>query len=98
MQRSPKRALLSALGFGDGNFDKSIVGIANAYSTITPCNSGVDILATRDERTARAAGAMPQKFGTIIISDGISIGTEGMKCSLVSCEVIANSIEKVRLS
>jgi dihydroxy-acid dehydratase len=95
VQRSPNRALLRAVGFGDGDFDKPIVGIANAYSTITPCNSGLDILATRAEQAAKAAGAMPQKFGTITISDGISMGTEGMKCSLVSREVIADSIETV---
>jgi dihydroxy-acid dehydratase len=95
VQRSPNRALLRAVGFGDGDFDKPIVGIANAYSTITPCNSGLDILATRAEHAASAAGAMPQKFGTITISDGISMGTEGMKCSLVSREVIADSIETV---
>ncbi len=95
VQRSPNRAMLRAVGFGDKDFDKPIVGIANAYSTITPCNSGLDILATRAEYAARAAGAMPQKFGTITISDGISMGTEGMKCSLVSREVIADSIETV---
>ena len=95
VQRSPNRAMLRAVGFGDGDFDKPIVGIANAYSTITPCNAGLDILATRAEHAARAAGVMPQKFGTITISDGISMGTEGMKCSLVSREVIADSIETV---
>jgi dihydroxy-acid dehydratase len=95
VQRSPNRAMLRAVGFGDGDFDKPIVGIANAYSTITPCNAGLDTLATRAEDAARAAGAMPQKFGTITISDGISMGTEGMKCSLVSREVIADSIETV---
>ena len=80
VQRSPNRAMLRAVGFGDGDFDKPIVGIANAYSTITPCNAGLDTLATRAEHATRAAGAMPQKFGTITISDGISMGTEGMKC------------------
>ena len=95
VQRSPNRAMLRAVGFGDGDFDKPIVGIANAYSTITPCNAGLDTLATRAEHAARAAGVMPQTFGTITISDGISMGTEGMKCSLVSREVIADSIETV---
>ena len=95
VQRSPNRAMLRAVGFGDGDFDKPIVGIANAYSTITPCNAGLDSLATRAEQAIRTAGAMPQKFGTITISDGISMGTEGMKCSLVSREVIADSIETV---
>ncbi len=95
VQRSPNRAMLRAVGFGDGDFNKPIVGIANAYSTITPCNAGLGTLATRAEQAARAAGAMPQMFGTITISDGISMGTEGMKCSLVSREVIADSIETV---
>jgi dihydroxy-acid dehydratase len=95
VQRSPNRAMLRAVGFGDNDFNKPIVGIANAYSTITPCNAGLGILATRAEQAAHAAGAMPQMFGTITISDGISMGTEGMKCSLVSREVIADSIETV---
>ena len=95
VQRSPNRAMLRAVGFGDGDFDKPIVGIANAYSTITPCNAGLGTLAARAEQATLAAGAMPQMFGTITISDGISMGTEGMKCSLVSREVIADSIETV---
>ena len=95
VQRSPNRAMLRAVGFGDGDFNKPIVGIANAYSTITPCNAGLGTLAARAELAAHAAGAMPQIFGTITISDGISMGTEGMKCSLVSREVIADSIETV---
>ncbi len=95
VQRSPNRAMLRAVGFGDDDFNKPIVGIANAYSTITPCNAGLGTLATRAEQAAHAAGAMPQMFGTITISDGISMGTEGMKCSLVSREVIADSIETV---
>ncbi|MGN6390820.1 MAG: dihydroxy-acid dehydratase [Gemmatimonadales bacterium] len=93
VQRTPNRAMLRAVGFGDGDFGKPIVGIANAYSTITPCNAGLDVLAGRAEAAVRAAGAMPQVFGTITVSDGISMGTEGMKYSLVSREVIADSIE-----
>ncbi|MBF6560089.1 MAG: dihydroxy-acid dehydratase [Candidatus Binataceae bacterium] len=93
VQRSPNRAMLRAVGFGDGDFEKPIIGVANAYSTITPCNLGLNILAGRAETAARAAGAMPQTFGTITVSDGISMGTEGMKYSLVSREVIADSIE-----
>src|SRR5256712_4104291 len=93
IQRSPNRAMLRAVGFGDRDFDKPIVGIANAYSTITPCNLGLDGLARRAEAALRAAGVMPQMFGTITVSDGISMGTEGMKYSLVSREVIADSIE-----
>jgi dihydroxy-acid dehydratase len=93
VQRSPNRAMLRAVGFGDGDFSKPIIGIANAYSTITPCNLGLNDLARRAEEAAHQAGAMPQMFGTITVSDGISMGTEGMKYSLVSREVIADSIE-----
>jgi dihydroxy-acid dehydratase len=93
--RSPNRAMLRAVGFGDRDFDKPIVGVANGFSTITPCNAGLAQLAHRAEEALRAAGAMPQLFGTITISDGISMGTEGMKYSLVSREVIADSIETV---
>ncbi|HLO50901.1 MAG TPA: dihydroxy-acid dehydratase [Kamptonema sp.] len=94
-QRSPNRAMLRAVGFGDADFTKPIVGIANGYSTITPCNMGLNELANRAEVGTKLAGAMPQMFGTITISDGISMGTEGMKYSLVSREVIADSIETV---
>ena len=93
VQRAPNRAMLRAVGFGDGDFGKPIIGVANGYSTITPCNAGLDVLARRAEAAVRAAGAMPQVFGTITVSDGISMGTEGMKYSLVSREVIADSIE-----
>lgn len=95
VQRSPNRAMLRAVGFGDGDFEKPIIGIANGYSTITPCNLGLNDLAERAEKSLRNAGAMPQMFGTITVSDGISMGTEGMKYSLVSREVIADSIETV---
>ncbi|MGA7750293.1 MAG: dihydroxy-acid dehydratase, partial [Gallionella sp.] len=95
VQRSPNRAMLRAVGFGDKDFDKPIVGVANAHSTITPCNMGIGALAVRAEDALKKAGAMPQVFGTITISDGISMGTEGMKFSLVSREVIADSIETV---
>jgi dihydroxy-acid dehydratase len=93
VQRSPNRAMLRAVGFQDEDFNKAIVGIANGYSTITPCNMGINKLAQRAELGVKNAGAMPQIFGTITISDGISMGTEGMKYSLVSREVIADSIE-----
>ena len=93
VQRAPNRAMLRAVGFEDGDFEKPIVGIANGYSTITPCNMGINALTLRGESALREAGAMPQIFGTITISDGISMGTEGMKYSLVSREVIADSIE-----
>lgn len=92
-KRAPNRAMLRAVGFGDGDFDKPVVGVANGFSTITPCNMGLNDLSLSAERALRKAGAMPQMFGTITISDGISMGTEGMKYSLVSREVIADSIE-----
>ncbi|WP_448380481.1 dihydroxy-acid dehydratase [Gloeomargarita sp.] len=97
VQRSPNRAMLRAVGFTDGDFAKPVVGIANAYSTITPCNAGLNDLALQAEAAIQQANAMPQMFGTITISDGISMGTEGMKCSLVSREVIADAIETVCL-
>jgi len=93
VQRTPNRAMLRAVGFGDGDFSKPIVGVASAYSTITPCNIGLQQLADRAVDALRAAGTMPQIFGTITVSDGISMGTDGMKYSLVSREVIADSIE-----
>ncbi|GAB4326352.1 MAG: dihydroxy-acid dehydratase [Geminocystis sp.] len=93
VQRTPNRAMLRAVGFGDDDFNKPIVGIANGFSTITPCNMGLNDLALKAEFSLRQAGAMPQMFGTITISDGISMGTEGMKYSLVSRDVIADSIE-----
>jgi dihydroxy-acid dehydratase len=85
--------MLRAVGFSDADFDKPIIGIANGYSTITPCNAGLDQLARRAEAAVRAGGGMPQLFGTITVSDGISMGTPGMRYSLVSREVIADAIE-----
>jgi dihydroxy-acid dehydratase len=95
VQRAPNRAMLRAVGFGDGDFDKPIIGVANGYSTITPCNLSLGKLADAVIETAKAEGVMPQVFGTITISDGISMGTPGMKYSLISREVIADSIETV---
>jgi dihydroxy-acid dehydratase len=95
IERTPNRAMLRAVGFGDDDFAKPIIGVANAYSTITPCNSSLDNLARQAISALREAGTMPQLFGTITVSDGISMGTEGMKYSLVSREVIADSIETV---
>jgi dihydroxy-acid dehydratase len=85
--------MLRAVGFEDSDFTKPIVGVASAHSTITPCNMGIAPLAAQAEAGIRAAGGMPQIFGTITVSDGISMGTEGMKYSLVSRDVIADSIE-----
>ncbi len=94
-ERSPNRAMLRAIGFEDQDFTKPIIGIANGYSTITPCNMSLGALALEAERMVRSSGAMPQTFGTITVSDGISMGTVGMRYSLVSREVIADSIETV---
>lgn len=93
--RAPNRAMLRAVGFGDNDFAKPIIGIANGFSTITPCNAGLNELAIAAETATKESGAMPQLFGTITISDGISMGTPGMRYSLVSREVIADSIETV---
>ena len=93
VQRAPNRAMLRAVGFDDEDFTKPIIGIANGYSTITPCNIGLNQLAQKAEVAIKKGGGMPQMFGTITVSDGISMGTEGMKYSLVSREVIADSIE-----
>lgn len=95
ISRSPNRAMLRAMGFGDDDFSKPIVGVANGYSTVTPCNMGLNDLTAAASQTLSESGAMPQTFGTITVSDGISMGTEGMKFSLVSREVIADSIETV---
>ena len=91
--RSPNRAMLRAVGFGDGDFDKPNVGVASGHSTMNPCNAGIAPLVARAEEALRHAGAMPQTFGFPTVTDGISMGTEGMKYSLVSREVIADSIE-----
>ena len=95
VHRTPNRAMLRAVGFGDGDFDKPIIGVANGYSNLTPCNLGLGDLSERAMSVLRGQGMMPQVFGTITVSDGISMGTEGMKYSLVSREVIADSIETV---
>lgn len=95
VERSPNRAMLRAVGFGDDDFGKPIIGVASAHSNLTPCNVGLAPLADRAADAIRVAGGMPQVFGTITVSDGIAMGTEGMKFSLVSREVIADSIETV---
>ncbi|MBK7792307.1 MAG: dihydroxy-acid dehydratase [Betaproteobacteria bacterium] len=91
--RSPNRAMLRAVGFGDGDFDKPIVGVANGHSTMNPCNAGIQPLVDRAMAALKDAGAMPQVFGIPTVTDGIGMGTEGMKYSLVSREVIADAIE-----
>ncbi len=91
--RSPNRAMLRAVGFGDGDFDKPIVGVANGHSTMNPCNAGIQPLVDRAIAALKEAGAMPQVFGVPTVTDGIGMGTEAMKYSLVSREVIADCIE-----
>jgi dihydroxy-acid dehydratase len=91
--RSPNRAMLRAVGFGDADFDKPIVGVANGHSTMNPCNAGIQPLVDRAVAAIKDAGAMPQVFGFPTVTDGIGMGTEGMKYSLVSREVIADAIE-----
>ena len=93
--RSPNRAMLRAVGFNDDDFAKPIIGVANGFSTITPCNIGLNDLTAEAEKGIKESGGMPQSFGTITVSDGIAMGTEGMRFSLVSREVIADSIETV---
>ena len=94
-ERAPNRSMMRAVGFTDGDFEKPIIGVAHAQSNITPCNNGLGELADHIQDAIREGGAMPHVYGTITMSDGISMGTEGMKCSLVSREVIADSIETV---
>ena len=91
--RSPNRAMLRAVGFGDGDFDKPIVGVANGHSTMNPCNAGIQPLTDRAMEALERAGAKPQVFGVPTVTDGIGMGTEAMKYSLVSREVIADAIE-----
>ncbi|HXI37486.1 MAG TPA: dihydroxy-acid dehydratase, partial [Burkholderiales bacterium] len=91
--RSPNRAMLRAVGFGDADFDKPIVGVANGHSTMNPCNAGIQPLVERAMQALEGAGAKPQVFGVPTVTDGIGMGTEAMKYSLVSREVIADAIE-----
>ena len=91
--RSPNRAMLRAVGFGDGDFEMPIIGVANGHSTMNPCNAGIQPLVDRAMVALKEAGGMPQVFGFPTVTDGIGMGTEGMKYSLVSREVIADSIE-----
>jgi dihydroxy-acid dehydratase len=93
--RAPNRSMLRAVGLTDEDFTKPLIGVASTWSEITPCNSHINKLAEKVKEGARVAGGVPQIFGTITVSDGISMGTEGMKFSLPSREVIADSIELV---
>src|SRR5256714_7741961 len=94
-ERAPSRAMLYPVGFKPEDFSKPLIGIASTWSMVTPCNMHIDQLAREAEAGANSAGGKAIIFDTITISDGISIGTEGMKYSLVSREVIADSIETV---
>ena len=91
--RAPNRSMYYAMGYTEGDFGKPMIGVANAHSTITPCNSGLQRLADAAVDALKEAGANPQVFGTPTISDGMAMGTEGMKYSLVSREVIADCVE-----
>src|SRR6266702_6134048 len=92
-ERAPSRAMLYPVGFKREDFSKPIIGIASTWSMVTPCNMHIDQLSREAEAGANAAGGQAIIFDTITVSDGISMGTEGMKYSLVSREVIADSIE-----
>jgi len=94
-QRAPARAMLRAVGFTDGDFDRPQVGVASSWNEVTPCNVHLDRLAAQAKEGVREAGAVPIEFTTIAVSDGIAMGHEGMRASLVSREVIADSVELV---
>jgi dihydroxy-acid dehydratase len=95
MERAPARAMLRAVGLTDDDWDKPQIGVASSWNEITPCNLSLDRLAKRSKDGVRRAGGVPLEFGTISVSDGISMGHEGMHASLVSREVIADSVETV---
>ena len=95
IKQAPARAMLHAVGFSDGDFNKPQVGIASTWSNLTPCNMHIDELARLAAAGVEAHGAKAVTFSTITVSDGISMGTPGMRYSLVSREVIADSIETV---
>src|SRR5881398_1475785 len=95
VERAPARAMLRAVGFSDEDFSKSQVGVVSSWNEVTPCNVHLDRLAAQAKAGAREAGAVPVEFTTIAVSDGIAMGHEGMRASLVSREVIADSVELV---
>ena len=95
ISRAPARAMLRAVGFLDEDFDRPMIGVASLFSDITPCNAHLDRLARKAVEGIRAAGGVPQIFGAPTASDGIMMGHQGMRYSLVSREVIADSIEIV---
>src|SRR5262245_55133676 len=91
--RAPARAMLKGAGFTDADLEKPLVGIANTWTEVTPCNVHLRALAEAVKEGVRAAGGTPIEFNTITVSDGITMGTDGMRGSLVSREVVADSIE-----
>src|SRR5690606_32643196 len=93
--RAPARAMLRAIGMTDDDFSKPQVAVASSWNEVTPCNLPLDRLAKRAKEGVREAGAFPIEFTTIAVSDGISMGHEGMRASLVSREIIADSVETV---
>ncbi|MHB1802980.1 MAG: dihydroxy-acid dehydratase domain-containing protein, partial [Actinomycetes bacterium] len=94
-EKSPQRAMLRAVGMTDEDWDSPQIGIASSWNEITPCNLSLDRLAQAAKEGVRLAGGFPLQFGTISVSDGISMGHEGMRASLVSREIIADSVETV---
>jgi dihydroxy-acid dehydratase len=94
-ERAPARAMLRAVGMGDNDFDKPQIGVASTWNEVTPCNMGLSELAQQVKQGVREAGGFPFEFVSIAVSDGISMGHEGMRASLVSREVIADSVETV---
>ena len=91
--KAPARAMLRAVGMTDADWDKPQVGVASSWNEVTPCNLPLDRLAQRAKEGVRNAGGFPFEFVTIAVSDGISMGHEGMRASLVSREIIADSVE-----
>src|SRR5690625_700995 len=97
-ERAPARGMLRAVGMGDGDWDKPLIGVASSWNEVTPCNLSLDRLAEAAKTGVHAAGGYPLQFGTISVSDGISMGHDGMHFSLVSREVIADSVETVMMA
>ena len=93
--RTPNRAMLRAIGFEDADFNKPIIGLASAGSEVSPCNVHLDDLAVVAKDVLKSSGGAPLKFNTFVVTDGMAMGHEGMKCSLVSRDVIADTIELV---
>src|SRR4051812_28763712 len=95
IDRAPARAMLKSIGLTDADLAKPMIGIANTWIETMPCNIHLRHLAEKVKEGVRAAGGTPLEFNTVAISDGVTMGTEGMKCSLISREIIADSIELV---